>query len=444
MLLWLLFDDLERHLLELPVLLSYAWRGFARRRTRTTLAVAGVAMSIALLVAVLAISSSVGGAISDSLDAANADMVIQRRVKPCPFSDVKLPKDLAEIKADVVDKIAALPQAEAVSGVLLLWAFWQGHPTVVAGVDPTLKTIGPVRISQKAPDKAGKGEGKADEESEKSCCAVTAGRYLVRQDDRAVMLTEAYAKAVGKTVGDTIHLGPRDLFKIVGLVDLSGSARIAEAEAFIPLTTAQRMYGKGPIVDTIFVALTTTRSIPLVTAVVSQWIGGEASITTSQNVDAATSAVATLTRRSMLGVSGFVLAFVLLLIVWNALSSVAERLSEVGLMRAIGWRRRDVSRLFVTEEVFGGVIGGVIGCLGGWLAAYVYSRFANLELPSALSSFPPCSTTPAPLALPLATTPSPQIFLLGLAAALLIGSVAGLAASHRAARLDPADALRRL
>jgi ABC-type lipoprotein release transport system permease subunit len=426
------------------VLLSYAWRGFVRRRTRTCLAVAGVALSIALLVAVLAISSSVGGAISDSMGAAGADMVIQRRVKPCPFSDIKLPKDLAEINADVVDKIGALPQVQATSGVLLLWAFWQGHPTVVAGVDPTKKTIGPVRISQKDPTEKASDKGASEKKDEKSCCAVSQGRYLVRYDDRAVMLTSEYAQAVGKKVGDTIHLGPRDLFKIVGLVDLSGSARIAEAEAFIPLKTAQQMYGKGPIVDTIFVALNTTRSIPLVTAVVSQWIGGDASITTSQNVDAATSAVATLTRRSMLGVSGFVLLFVLLLIVWNALSAVAERLSEVGLMRAIGWRRLDVSRLFVAEEIYGGLIGGAIGCVAGWLAAYVYGQVAHLELPSALSSFPPCSTTAAPLALPLATIPSPRIFLLGFAAALLIGSIAGLAASHRAAKLDPADALRRL
>ena len=425
------------------MLLTYAWRGFIRRRTRTSLAIAGIALSIALLVAVLAISSSVDRAITDSLGAAGADMVIQRRVKPCPFSEVKLPKDLAEIQADVVDKIGALPQVDAVSGVLLLWAFWQGHPTVVAGIDPTKRTIGPVRISEQDPNDTGKADGKADKD-DKSCCAITQGRYLVRYDDRAVMLTEEYAKAVGKTVGDSIHLGPRDLFKIVGLVDLSGSARIAEAEAFIPLKTAQQMYGQGAIVDTIFVALKATRSIPLVTDVVRQWIGPEASITTSENVDAATSAVANLTRRSMLGVSGFVLLFVLLLIVWNALSSVAERLAEVGLMRAIGWRRLDVSRLFVAEELFGGMIGGTIGCLGGWLLAYVYSSCAHLELPSALSSFPPCSTTQPPLALPLATMPSPAIFLVGFLAALLIGSAAGLAASHRAARLDPADALRRL
>ncbi|MGE5530496.1 MAG: ABC transporter permease [Bacteroidota bacterium] len=436
------------------MLIKYAWRGFVRRRTRTSLAITGIALSIALLVAVVSISSSVERAVSDSLGAAGADMVIQRRVKPCPWSEVKLPKDLAAIDAPVVDKIRAIDKVEAVSGVLLLWAFHKGkdgadHPTVVAGIDPTMKTIGPVRISQKTEEEKAeiakaKAEGKKEKE-EKDCCAISSGRYLVRGDDKAAMLTEEYATAVGKKVGDKIHIGPKDVFDVIGLVKLTGSARIAEAEAFIPLSTAQKMYGQGAIVDTIFVALKSTRNIPLVTRIVTDWIGEEeTSITTSQNVDAATSAVAKVTRSSMLGLSAVVLFFALLLILRNALSAVAERLHEVGLMRAIGWRRGDVSKLFFTEEMFGGAIGGLIGCLGGWGIAFVFSQTAHLKLPSALSSFPPCSTTQPPLALPLATTPSLQVFLIGLGTALLIGSIAGLVASHRAARLDPAEALRRL
>lgn len=419
------------------MLLSYAWRGFIRRRTRSSLAVLGIALSIGLLVGVVAISSSVGRAVEDSLGAAGADMVIQRRVRPCPYSEVKLPKDLAEIKSDVVGKIAAIDEVASVSGVLLLWAFWKGHPTVVAGVDPAMRTIGPVRISSH-PD------GSKHADDDENCCAITEGRYLVRQDNRHVMLTEEYARAVGKGVGDKIHLGPRDVFEVVGLVDLSGAARIAEAEAFIPLKTAQQMYGGGDIVDTIFVALKSDRSISTVSKVVQEWIGPETSITTSQNVDAATSAVANLTRRSMLGVSAFVLLFTLLLIVRNAVSAVAERLSEVGLMRALGWRRLDVARLFMAEELFGGAIGGVAGALLGWGLTHLYGQVARPELPSALSSYPPCSTTEPPLALPLETVPSLWVFLIGFGAAILIGSIAGLAASHRAGRLDPAEALRRL
>jgi ABC-type lipoprotein release transport system permease subunit len=416
------------------MLFRYAWKGFLRRRTRTSLSVAGIALSVGLLVAVLSISNSVQQAVSASLGAAGADMVVQQRVKPCPFSPVKLPKDLGAMPGTLVHKIESLKQVEAASGVLMLWAFWQGHPTVIAGVDPTKKTIGPVRISQK----------EANSKDEKSCCAVMKGRYLVRYDDYHVMLTEDYARAIGADVGSHIHLGPKDTFTVVGLLKLSGSARIAEAEAFVPLATAQKMYGQGDVVDTIFVALKGVAAIPLVSEVIRQWTNPGISLTTSENVDAATSAVANVTRRSMLGISALVLFFALLLIVRNAVATVTERLAEVGLMRAIGWRRGEVGRLFVSEELLAGVFGGLLGCLIGWLLAFGFSQVADLKLPSALSSFPPCSTTQPPLALPLATMPSPPVFLAGLGVAIIIGTIAGLTASRRAARLDPAVALRRL
>lgn len=428
------------------MLLSYAWRGFVRRRTRTSLAIFSITLSIGLLVAVLGISTSVRQAIDDSMGAAGADMIVQRRVEPCPFSEIKLPKDLAGIDAGIVDKIAAIDEVQDVSGVLLLWAFAkqggsQLHPTVVAGIDPTKKTIGPVRVSDRTEDQK---KGKKSSHEDKSCCAVTKGRYLVRYDDYQVMLTKAKAEAIHKTVGDKIHLGPRDVFEVVGIVDLSGSARIAEAEAFIPLKTAQAMYGQGRVVDTIFVALKAEHAVPLVSRIVQEWIGKDTSITTSDNVDKATSAVAALTLKSMLGVASVVLAVALLFIVRNAISAVAERLSEVGLMRAIGWRRFDISRMFLAEELYGGLIGGAIGCVLGGIFAYAYGQLAHLELPPALSSFPPCADTKPPLALQLATLPPPSVFLIGLGAAIFIGSIAGLAASHRAARLDPAEALRRL
>ena len=105
------------------VLLQYAWKGFWRRRTRSLLAVLGIALSISLLVAVITITQSVGRAVASALDAAGADMVIQKRVKACPFSVVKLPKDLSEIDATVVDKLREHPGVEDASGVLELWAF---------------------------------------------------------------------------------------------------------------------------------------------------------------------------------------------------------------------------------------------------------------------------------------------------------------------------------
>jgi len=477
------------------VLLQYAWKGFWRRRTRSLLAVMGIALSIALLVAVVTITQSVGQAVSSALDAAGADMVIQKRVKACPFSVVKLPKDLAPIEEDVVAKLAQHPGVETASGVLELWAFHfedsdptQGDlgfpkpvenreeslggmasdgqglpvlmgsdgqpktlaPTVVAGIDPSKKTIGPVRLAER------------EDPEEQSCCAITEGRYLVPNDDLHVMVTEQYAEAKGLALGDKIPLGPKEAFEVIALLDISGAARIAGAEAFITLNAAQTLLSgktvaglgsasedevdsrRDPVVDTIFVSLRHGRDSNAVAEYAKKLIGENVSITTEGNVDAGTAALASVTRNSLLAVSGFVLLFALLLLVRNALDNVAQRVDEVGLMKAIGWRNYDVAKLFVTEAAYAGFIGGILGSTLGSLAGAIYGKIANLQLPPALNYFPPCSTTEAPLNLPLTTNPSAAIILLGLGSALAIGMIAGLAASARAARLDPVEALRRL
>lgn len=456
------------------MLLQYAWKGFWRRRTRSLLAVLGVALSVGLLVAVVTVTHSVEQAVAASLDAAGADMVIQKRVKACPFNIIKLPKDLAPIDQKVVDQLKTHPGVLEASGVLELWAFHeedgdglpqnlgfpkpksgatdegprnvpsdsQGlpmisgkalQPTVVAGIDPSKRTIGPVRIASK--------EEAVDEES---CCAVTRGRYLVPNDDYHVMITEGYAQAKGLDLDDKIPLGLEHKFEVVALLDISGAARIAGAEAFIPLKIAQQLLAQGKVVDTIFISLSHTRDSQAVASYATDLIGEKISITTEGNVEAGTAALASVTRNSLLAVSGLVLLFALLLLVRNALDNVAQRVDEVGLMKAIGWRNADVARLFVAEAAYAGLFGGIIGSTLGSAAGWAYGRIADLKLPDTLSYYPPCSTTEAPLALPLSTDPSSFIFAFGMIAALVIGAISGLAASRRAARLDPVDALRRL
>jgi putative ABC transport system permease protein len=415
------------------VLWQYAWKNFWRRRTRAALTIAGIVFSVALVVAVLSISHSVERAVGQALNAAGADMVVQKRVKPCPFAEVKLPKDLAGYSDDLVAKLAADPAVEEVSGVLELWAFYKGHPTVIAGIDPAKKTLGPVRISPR--EKEGK---------ESKCCAVKKGRYLVPSDDYHVMVTVQYADANKVALGDKIHLGPHWVLEVVGIVDISGSARISGAEAFVPLPVAQEMLGQGKVVSTTFVALREAAKSEQVAGLARTLIGPEASVTTSQNVETGTAALASVTRKSLLAISALVLAFVLLLLVRHGLESVAQRLDEVGLMKAIGWRDGEVGRLFMYEAALSGLIGGVAGCLIGWGIALVYGHLSTLRLPSALASYPPCSSTAPPLALPLSTAPSVPVFAIGLLAALLIGTISGAAAARRAAKLPPAEALRRI
>jgi putative ABC transport system permease protein len=100
--------------------------------------------------------------------------------------------------------------------------------------------------------------------------------------------------------------------------------------------------------------------------------------------------------------------------------SVNERISEVGLLRALGARKRQILWLFLSEAVvlasLGGLAGLVIGAGGAWL------------LGAAIPALP-------------VHTPWNYV-LLAEAIAAAIGLLAGVAPAWRAARLDPVEALR--
>ncbi len=422
--------------------LSYAFKELRRRKTRTALAVFGIGCSVALLIAVFAISHSVQSAVRESLAAAGADLVIQKRVKPCPFAEVKFPKDLGAIDESVVARLEEQEGVVEVSGVLELWAFYQGHPTVVTGMDPLKRSIGPVR---RAPQPI---EGEDEEEAE-SCCALSDGRYLLTRDEYACLLTDEYAAALGVKVGDKVNLGPQE-FEVVGTLELGPTPQIAGAEAFIPLKVAQRMLGQGAVVDTIFVEVEHGRYVKQVEQSARELIPIQnpeeerVSVTTSGNVDAGTAALANVAQSSLMALSLIVLGLVWLLVIKSSLSSVAERVPEIGIMKAVGWRNSHVSRLLSLENAIVSLAAGVVGCVAGWAIAVAYAAFWPQTLPSALASYPPCATTQAPTSLPLHIAPTTWIFALGLGAALLMGVVSGSLASRRAARLRPAEALRQI
>jgi putative ABC transport system permease protein len=100
--------------------------------------------------------------------------------------------------------------------------------------------------------------------------------------------------------------------------------------------------------------------------------------------------------------------------------AVTDRTNEIGLLRALGATRRQVSQLFLCEALFLAAVGGMTGLLLGWGSAKIIRQL----LPA------------------LPTHTSWQYALAAEVLALVVGLAAGILPARRAASLDPIESLR--
>lgn len=83
----------------------------------------------------------------------------------------------------------------------------------------------------------------------------------------------------------------------------------------------------------------------------------------------------------VLAAIGLIALFIASLGIANALlAAVRERRREIGVLKAIGARDRDVGRVFLLEAGALGLLGGILGTAGGWLAAFAVSQVVNSYL----------------------------------------------------------------
>ncbi len=109
-------------------------------------------------------------------------------------------------------------------------------------------------------------------------------------------------------------------------------------------------------------------------------------------------------------------------------TSVLEKTKEIGTMKAIGAKNRDILMIFLFNSAMVGLVGGVLGVI---LGAFVSTLFPYLGVTLMRGGE---SSSGISLA--------PDLMAFGLALAIVIGVASGVVPAYRASKLKPVDALR--
>ncbi|MEK7437011.1 MAG: ABC transporter permease [Pseudomonadota bacterium] len=261
---------------------------------------------------------------------------------------------------------------------------------------------------------------------------VAVGHFLPEDDPRSARAFAVLgSKAARELFGDANPLGDRirvggERYRVVGVMQSKGQVLGFDLDdtVFIPVGRAMEMFNRESLME---IDVTYEPTAPLadveegIKRILSARHGSEDYTLTPQQkmldvfgtvLNAITFAVAAIGGISLV-VGGVGILTILTI-------AVAERTSEIGLLRAVGATRRSILLLFLGEAALLAILGGTAGLLLGWAAALAL----HLVLP----------------ALPVHT---PWTYaLLAELVALAVGLAAGVLPARRAAHLDPLEALR--
>jgi putative ABC transport system permease protein len=376
--------------------------GLRTRKLRAGLSALGITIGIASLVAVLGLSESSKSDLLAQIDRLGTNLLVVQAGQGIGLGSAELPDTASAMVSRIgpVEEVSAAGTLDAnVYRTDLVPASQSGGISVRAVETDLLETLG----------------GR-----------VAAGRFLdeVTTEYPAVVLGSVAAERLGITDLDDrplVWLGGH-WFPVVGIlapIDLSPDL---DRAALVTQAAAEEYLGYDGVPGTLYVR-TDPEWVDAVMSVLPPTVNPENpdQVEVSRPTDAleAKAAAESAFTNLFLGLGAVALLVGGVGIANVMVISVLERRAEIGLRRALGATRRHVAVQFLLEALILAAAGGIGGVLlgAGVTAAYARIRGWGLLIPG-LAMWG------------------------GLAAALLIGTLAGLYPAMRASRLSPTEALR--
>lgn len=259
---------------------------------------------------------------------------------------------------------------------------------------------------------------------------VSAGRFLSRRDQHAVLLVDKFAQNHGLKLHDRIVLATDHgfvKFKIVGLIANQGVGRFVGGEvAFMPLKTTQSEYDLPGMLTYIDAQADARSNLKTIQRRLRNVLGNSFII---EQPEKRTEALSQTLKALQIGLSFFsaVALFVGGFLIFNTLSMVVvERTRELGMLRSLGATRVQIGRQILAESALIGAFGSLFGVLLGMGLAKGLLYFMSQTIHSRIAVF--------------------KVPILGLATSVGVGIIVSLVAAMQpalaASRISPVEAIR--
>ena len=366
---------------------GFAWRNIWRRRLRTALTLCGIGMGVGAFVALVGFSRSFEHAWLEMYESSGIDLAVVQAAFLNTTVDEK-----------AGDTLLALPQVAAISPIVFNFL----------AITPEVNTLV---------------YGWPIDSFEFDSLDIRAGR---RFHDSApeVLLGQLLADSLHKKPGDALEIQGEN-FTVVGVFHTTSA--LEEGAVIMPILQMQKLGSLEGKITAFHVRLkppppgvSGSQHLKAAQTAIEAALPGLRAIPAAER--ASNNQLVALAHAAAWGTSSIALLVAALGIANTMAMSVFERTREIGVLRALGWRRERLVRLIRRESGALGTAGGIAGVLMGWLALHILAK-----LPQTASV--------------VTTSLSGWTLLEAVAIATLVGVVAGALPAWRGARLSPVEAL---
>jgi putative ABC transport system permease protein len=402
-----------------------SFRRIAEHRLRAVMTATGIALGVAVLIAVVTVNRGIVGSFSNTLDEISGKVHLEVR-----GGDTGLDEGLLE-------QVRAVPGVQFATPVIqrtLDVADGQGDSLAILGInfteDPNairfFYNLDPDELKRQEVKKA-----KADEDFDEDPFALLDAK-------RQLVVTQQFAARWKKAKGETIDLMTQDgrqPFTIYSVAQAHGPLKAMGGNlAIMDYVDAQETFGLQHRVDRFDIAVRDAKDPGQIDAValgLRKALGGKYDVERPGKRQERQEHMLR-SFKLALAIGAGVSLIVGMFLIYHTLSiSVAQRRTEIGILRAAGATRRQIVALFTVEGTLFGLAGSLLGLgLGAILARFMLEQSAESvgELYMRVDR------------------PTAEVPTWALVAGLLIGTacsaLAALLPAWRASRLSPVETIR--